>query len=163
MQITRASDYAVRVVIHLAGLPVGSTVRRSELARVGDVPEHFLSKVLQRLVHSGMVRSQRGAGGGFSLAVPAAKISMLDVVQAIEGPIRMNQCLIEGPSCERKAWCPAHQVWAETQDAVLKILGAASMEQLAAQATPGSTFAYRNHEKAITISGVSGTGRRTPG
>jgi len=147
MQITRASDYAVRVMIHLAGLPPGSTVRQSVLSRATDVSGHFLSKVLQQLVRSGLIRSQRGSGGGFALAVPAASVSLLDVVQAIEGPIRLNQCLEEGPSCERKSWCPAHRVWADAQAAVVSILGAASMASLASQVTADAVTLYRLHEK----------------
>jgi Rrf2 family protein len=157
MQITRASDYAVRVMIHLSTLAAGYTVQQSMLAKATDVPTNFLSKVLQRLVRAGMVRSQRGSGGGFALAIPAARVSLLDVVQAIEGPIRLNQCLIEGPTCERKSWCPAHQVWIETQEAVVTILGAASMERLAAQTM--SEGAYREH--ASRVDAIRGGARRT--
>jgi len=76
------------------------------------------------------------------------------VVEAIEGPVRLNQCIDEGPSCERKAWCPAHQVWAEAQAAIVNVLGAASMAALAAQAKSDSAQLYRLHEKPIWISGV---------
>jgi len=164
MQITRASDYAVRVMIHLAGLPPGSTVRQSVLSHATDVSGHFLSKVLQQLVRSRLIRSQRGSGGGFSMAVPAAGVSLLDVVEAIEGPVRLNQCLMEGPSCERKSWCPAHQVWAEAQAAVVNVLGAASMASLALQAKSDSEGLYRLHDKPVWISGVPGknAGQRTP-
>jgi len=153
MQITRASDYAVRVMIHLAGLPEGSRARQSELSKATDVSGHFLSKVLQRLVRSRLIWSQRGSGGGFGLAVPAASVSLLDVVEAIEGPVRLNQCIEEGPSCERKSWCPAHQVWAEAQASVTNVLGAASMASLALQAKSGAA-SYRLHEKPVWISGV---------
>ena len=157
MHITRATDYAVRVMIHLAGLPTGSRVRQSELSRATDVSGHFLSKVLQQLVRSRLIRSKRGSGGGFAIAVPASSISLLDVIEAIEGPVRLNQCIEEGPSCERKSWCPAHQVWAEAQAAVVRVLSAASMAALAAQAQTGSPAVYRLHEQSIPISGVPGT------
>ncbi len=151
MQITRASDYAVRVMIHLAGLPVGTQVRQSELSEATEVSGHFLSKVLQQLVRSGFVRSRRGSGGGFALAVPASDVSLLNVVEAIEGPVRLNQCIEEGPSCDRKSWCPAHQVWAEAQAAIVKVLGSKSMASLAADASNGT---YRRHENPMWISGV---------
>ncbi len=154
MQITRATDYAVRVMIHLAGLPAGSRVRQAELSKATDVSGHFLSKVLQQLVRSGLIRSQRGSGGGFAIAVPANNVSLLDVVEAVEGPVRLNQCLEEGPSCERKAWCPAHRIWAEAQASVVKVLGAASMAALAAQARGGSDALYRLHENPVWISGI---------
>lgn len=151
MQITRASDYAVRVMIHLAGLPLSSTVRQSELSKATEVSGHFLSKVLQQLVRAGLIRSQRGAGGGYALAISAASVSLLDVVEAIEGPVRLNQCTEEGPSCNRKSWCPAHQVWIEAQAAVLEVLGSNSMATLAAQA---KGLGYELHEKPVWISGV---------
>ena len=155
MQITRASDYAVRVMIHLAGLPPSSTVQQAELSKVTEVSGHFLSKVLQQLVRSRLIRSQRGAGGGYALAVSAKSVSLLDVVEAIEGPVRLNQCIEEGPSCDRKSCCPAHQVWAEAQAAIVTVLGAASMASLAERAKGGSVAAYRFHEKPVWISGLA--------
>lgn len=155
MQITRASDYAVRVMVHLAGLPASSTVRQSELAKATEVSGHFLSKVLQQLVRARLIRSQRGSGGGYALAISPASVSLLDVVQAIEGPVRLNQCIEEGPSCERKSWCPAHQVWAEAQAAVVNVLGAASMASLAAQVKSDSAARYQLHPNPVWISGAS--------
>jgi len=152
MQITRASDYAVRVMIHLAGLAPGTTVRQSELSKASEVSGHFLSKVLQQLVRSRLIRSRRGSGGGFSLAVPATSISLLEVVEAIEGPVRLNQCVEEGPSCNRKSWCPAHQVWAEAQSAVVSVLSRASMASLAARVNSTN---YAAHAKPIWIAGAA--------
>ncbi len=152
MQITRASDYAVRVMIHLAGLTPGATVRQAELSKATEVSGHFLSKVLQQLVRSRLIRSRRGSGGGFSLAVPPTSVSLLDVVEAIEGPVRLNQCIEEGPSCNRKSWCPAHQIWAEAQAAVVNVLGGTSMARLASRLVPAD---YSAHSKPVLISGVS--------
>jgi Rrf2 family protein len=151
MQITRAADYAVRVMIHLANLPPASTVRQHELTKATDVPGHFLSKVLQQLVRSRLIRSQRGAGGGYVLAVAAERVSLLDVLEAVEGPMRLNQCIEEGPSCARKPWCPAHEIWAEAQAAVTNVLGGSSMANLAARARGMS---YSLHEKTVWIAGV---------
>ena len=152
MKITRASDYAVRVMIHLAGLPPGSTLQQSELSKATEVSGHFLSKVLQQLVRARLIRSQRGSGGGYALATSASNVSLLDVVEAMEGPVRLNQCLDEGPSCNRKSWCPAHEIWAEAQMAIVRVLGAASMAALAARAKTNST--YSSHDKPLWISGV---------
>jgi Rrf2 family protein len=104
------------------------------MSKATEVSGHFLSKVLQQLVRARLIHSQRGSGGGYALAVPAASISLLDVVQAMEGPLRLNQCIEEGLSCERKAWCPAHHVWAEAQAAITTVLGASSVATLAAEA-----------------------------
>ena len=138
MQITRASDYAVRVVVHLAGLPPGVNVRRPDIAKATNVAGSFLSKVLQQLAQAGIVSSQRGTGGGFQLAVPSEAISLLDVVEAMEGPLRLNTCLEAGPSCERKAWCPAHEVWFEAQLALKHVLRNALVAKLAERVAEGS-------------------------
>lgn len=154
MQITRAADYAVRVMIHLAGLPSGSNVRQSELAAATGVSGHFLSKVLQQLVRTGLIRSQRGLGGGYVLAQSAGKISLLAIVAAIEGSVRLNQCLEEGPSCERKASCPAHDVWVEAQLAVEKVLGGVTVAELAQRAKAGGP-SYARHAGPFDIERVS--------
>jgi Rrf2 family protein len=160
VQITRASDYAVRVMIHLAGLPPGATVRQPELSAATEVSGHFLSKVLQQLVRARLIRSQRGAGGGYAMTIPAASISLLEVVEAIEGPVRLNQCIEEGPSCDRKTWCPAHQVWAQAQAAITTVLGGTSMAALAARAKGTS---YHLHERTVWIAGVPKKVKEKPG
>ena len=131
MQITRATDYAVRVTIHLAMTPVSARVHGPALARAIDAPESFVSKVLQQLVQAGLVTSQRGMRGGFQLARRAADISLLEVVEAIEGRTKINLCVPQGPNCSRKDWCGAHPVWMEAQEALVKVLAKASIAQLA--------------------------------
>jgi Rrf2 family protein len=131
MQLTRAADYAVRIMIHMAQLPEGSRERTATLAKTGGVPREFLSKVLQRLVKVGLLRSHRGSSGGFQLSHPAANVSLLDVIEAIEGPTHLNQCLISENACERHATCPAHPVWIEAQEQLVKLLGGVSLADMA--------------------------------
>src|SRR3974390_427433 len=83
MQITRATDYAVRVMVHLASAPHGQKYPLNELAIATGVQQSFLSKILQRLVHQGMLLSQRGSGGGFVLNRAPDQITLFDVVQSI--------------------------------------------------------------------------------
>src|SRR5208283_1678237 len=80
MQLTRAADYAVRVMIHMAGLPPGTRASRSELAEAVDCPEQFLSKVLQSLTRGGLVASHRGNTGGFELPGEHRTATLLEVV-----------------------------------------------------------------------------------
>jgi Rrf2 family protein len=133
MQLTRAADYAVRVMIHLAGLPPGMRASRGELARAAECPEQFLSKVLQSLTRAGLVISHRGNTGGFELPEAHRGATMLNVVQAIEGPVRLNLCLTSDHTCSRQGWCPAHEVWAEAQEAMLGVLQSVSIDNLAAK------------------------------
>jgi len=131
MQLTRAADYAVRVMIHLAGLPPASRVSRSELSVAAECPEQFLSKVLQNLTRAGLVISHRGNTGGFELEESHRFASLLQVIEAIEGPIRLNLCLTSDHACNRQGWCPAHPVWANAQEAMVKVLGATNISELA--------------------------------
>ncbi len=115
MQITRATDYAVRIMIFMSTLPPATRIAVSDVARGIAAPESFVSKILQQLVQRGMVASHRGTGGGFELAVDPNNISLLDVVEMVEGPLQINLCLGGEPSCDRKSWCGAHPIWGEAQ------------------------------------------------
>jgi Rrf2 family protein len=134
MQLTRAADYAVRVMVHLAGLPPETRASRAELAVAAECPEQFLSKVLQSLTRAGLVLSHRGNTGGFELPNIHRAATLLEVVEAIEGPIRLNVCLNSDRSCTRQEWCPAHDVWVSAQSAVAQVLRDATISVLAQQA-----------------------------
>lgn len=130
MQLTRAADYALRVMIHLAGLPPGTRTPRSDLAAAADCPEQFLSKVLQYLTRAGLVTSHRGNTGGFELPETHRHASVFEVVEAVEGPIHLNMCLA-GEVCQRQSWCPVHPVWAEAQESMIGVLRSAHIHELA--------------------------------
>jgi Rrf2 family protein len=138
MQLTRAADYGVRVMIHLAGPSKEERVSLPELAEATDAPESFLSKVLQALSHAGLISSRRGQSGGFQISPRGYAASMREVIEAIEGPICLNVCLVSGRSCHRKAHCPAHPVWAQAQLAMLEVLSGAKVANLASEAQPAA-------------------------
>ena len=133
MQLTRAADYAVRVMIHMAGLPPGTRTSRTELANAAQCPEQFLSKVLQDLTRAGLVVSHRGNTGGFELPQVHYGASVLEIVEAVEGPIRLNVCLTGEHACERQGWCPAHCVWGRAQEALTGVLRDTSIAEMAKQ------------------------------
>lgn len=135
MQITRATDYAVRVMVHLAALPEGKKAQLNTLAEMTEVRGTFLSKILQRLVHQGFVSSYRGTGGGFCLKMPAEHVTLLQVIESMEGPTRLNVCIKEGPGCVRKSWCAVHPVWRDAQSALTNVLGGMSVAELAKTTT----------------------------
>jgi len=136
MQLTRAADYAVRVMIQLAILPSTERVSLPSLARATGAPESFLSKVLQGLARARLITSQRGQSGGFRIALRGRQASMREVIEAIDGEICLNVCLTHGRSCPRKAHCPAHPVWVRAQQAMLQVLSGSSIAAMAAQASP---------------------------
>jgi Rrf2 family protein len=121
-------------MIHLAGLPPETRASRAELALAAECPEQFLSKVLQNLTRAGLVLSHRGNTGGFELPNIRRSTTVLEVVEAIEGPMRLNVCLNSDRSCARQEWCPAHDVWVSAQAAVAQVLRDATIIELARQA-----------------------------
>ncbi len=135
MQLTRAADYAVRVMIHLAGLPPGTRVSQADLAKAVECPSPFLAKVLQRLARAGLILTRRGNAGGIELPEAHRSASMLTVVEAIEGPVQLNVCLEPERGCSRQGWCPASGVWAACQVALTNILRSATMDDLARRAS----------------------------
>lgn len=138
MQLTRAADYAVRVMIHLASLPPGTRLPLNALAAAVQVPESFLSKVLQSLTRSGLVASRRGTDGGFTLASGTLGATMLDVIQAIDGPIQLNVCLSQERSCPRSGTCPAHPVWVRAQEGLVRALSDTKLSELGARSRTAS-------------------------
>jgi Rrf2 family protein len=131
MQLTRAADYAVRVMVHLAAAAPGMRVSRTELAGVVDCPEQFLSKVLQSLTRAGLVTSHRGNTGGFELPPTRRSASMLDIIEAVEGPIRLNVCLNSPSECTHQATCPTYPVWEQAQKAMTEVLRSATIDAMA--------------------------------
>jgi Rrf2 family iron-sulfur cluster assembly transcriptional regulator len=148
MQLTRAADYAVRVMIHLATLPEHERMLLPALAHATGTPQSFLSKVLQALCRAGFIASRRGQSGGFEILPPGRNASIRAVIEAIEGPICLNLCLISGVSCSRKSYCPAHPIWAKAQEAMLAVLDTATVADLALQAATKPARAVRGKSKS---------------
>lgn len=133
MELTRKGEYAIRGIIHLAQLPPGKVALISEIAEATGVPQTFLAKILQNFAKIGIVQSFRGAGGGFMLGRSASKITLREVVEAVEGPIVPNRCLIGSGTCERDSTCGVHPVWRQVQRNVVEILDGVTIEELAAR------------------------------
>lgn len=144
MQLTRAADYGVRVMVHLAMLPEGKRALLPDLAGATDAPGSFLSKVLQALAHAEMISSRRGKTGGFAILPRGRDASMRQVIEAIDGPVSLNVCLDGGKDCERKSWCPAHAVWARAQRAMMDVLMSISVTEMAARASSNPNFPGAN-------------------
>lgn len=124
MQITRQADYAVRAVYHLTKLGPESRAATSQIAEEQHIPPSFLAKIISQLSVAGLLHTSRGARGGVSLARDPEEISLLDVVEAIDGPILLNECVADSGACDFTEDCPIRPIWCEAQqDLVGKLQG----------------------------------------
>jgi Rrf2 family protein len=131
MRLTREGDYAVRIVVDLAGRPRGDVVRTEDLTVSTGVPRPYLAKIVQALARARLVQTRPGPGGGVSLLPPPASITLRQMVEAIEGPIHLNRCLVRSGECPRDAFCSVHPVWARIQSVLVRELEAVSARDLA--------------------------------
>jgi Rrf2 family protein len=121
MEITREADYAIRCILYLSNKQ-GEISMVEDIASEMQIPKSFLAKIVQKLARASLVKSFRGVKGGFQLARPPVEISLLDVVEAIEGEVVMNVCALDHMLCSRSASCPVHPVWTEIRKDFRKIL-----------------------------------------
>jgi Rrf2 family protein len=117
MLVTRETDYAVRCILYLAQ-DRDRTASVTEVARAMHIPKSFLAKILQRLVRNGILESVRGAQGGFRLAMKPSEISLLAIMEAIQGPAVINVCAVDSKRCKMSAACAVHPVWVEIRKEV---------------------------------------------
>jgi Rrf2 family transcriptional regulator, iron-sulfur cluster assembly transcription factor len=129
--LTRKGDYAIRAMVYLAQQPADSITLVNEISQQVEAPKHFLFKIFQELGKNGFVKSTRGSNGGYSLAKPSNEISLLDIIEAIEGPIIPNRCISSDFKCGLKPGCPVHPIWHKMEHAIKSILSEATLEALA--------------------------------
>jgi Rrf2 family protein len=130
MQITRQADYAVRAVRYLAAQGPNQRAATSTVAQEMKIPPSFLAKIISQLSIAGLLHTSRGARGGVTLAREPKDISLLDVVEAIDGPILLNDCVGDPGSCSFTKECLVHPVWQEVQADLVKRLREARFDRL---------------------------------
>ncbi|MBC8333424.1 MAG: Rrf2 family transcriptional regulator [Anaerolineales bacterium] len=123
MQITRQADYAVRAVYYLSTLGNGKRAATSKIASEQHIPPSFLAKIVSQLSVAGLLHTSRGARGGVSLARGPEEISLLDVVEAIDGPIYLNECVGNNGVCSFEDSCLMRAVWCDAQKDLVDRLG----------------------------------------
>lgn len=109
--ITRQADYAVRSVLDLALRQPEEAAYSRDIAERQNIPPSFLAKILTRLAAHGIVQTQRGVNGGVRLARAAETITLLEVVEAIDGPLTLNLCVRHPGLCPRELDCVVHPIW----------------------------------------------------
>jgi Rrf2 family iron-sulfur cluster assembly transcriptional regulator len=137
LQLTMTGEYAVRAMIHLATLPPDATAQIADISREWDVPEAFLRKIMSQLSRAGLVSTYRGNGGGVALGREAGAITLLHVIECIEGDLALNACIADPGVCHRVPTCPVHSVWCEAQHKLREILAGRTLADLAGQSPHG--------------------------
>jgi Rrf2 family protein len=122
MQITRQADYAIRAVRYLARQELNQRAATSTVAKEMNIPPSFLAKIISQLSIAGLLHTSRGARGGVTLARAASEISLLDVVEAIDGPILLNECVGDPENCPFMDDCLVHPIWIEAQENLVRQL-----------------------------------------
>jgi Rrf2 family protein len=128
---TRRTDYGIRALLYLAEQPEGRA-KADDIATAMDIPRGFLPQVLQVLQRARLVTSRPSRHGGYALARPAAEISILDVVEALEGPLADQECALRGGPCRWDEVCALHWVWSSARDALAGQLASATLADVAA-------------------------------
>ena len=130
MQITRQADYALRAMLYLAKLEPNKRAATSQIAEEMEIPASFLAKIISQLSIAGLIHTSRGAHGGVLLARKPEKICLLDVVEAIDGPIALNECTLDPSICVFGESCPIHEVWCEAQKELVDKLKRSTFDEL---------------------------------
>jgi Rrf2 family protein len=119
---SNACAYAIRAMTHLAMVRPDGYLLLEELCEGTDLPRHFIAKIFQDLVRKGLLVSAKGRGGGFALARPPAEIRLSDIVEAIDGVIEADQCVVGMAQCDDRQPCPYHDTWKGVKNQILAFL-----------------------------------------
>jgi Rrf2 family protein len=129
-------QYAIRALVHLARREGEGPALGRDIAAREEIPKSFLSKILHQLVVKGLVRSQKGPGGGFSLARPAAAITIADITEAVDGgPVATHRCLLGLAECSDATACALHESWKKLKQDYDRNIGPLTLADLARSAT----------------------------
>ena len=128
MHITLETDYAIRIVDRL--LKAGGRLDARTISERTDVSPRFALKILHKLVSGGLVKSYKGAGGGYEIAVKAEEISLYDIVELMEGTYRFSRCVGDGYNCTCELPCAYKKVFSNISDEVCKMLRKQTFDKL---------------------------------
>ena len=139
MRITKAADYAIRCVLFLSESDDKQVSQRVRIAEAMDIPAHFLAKIVQKLAVAGIVRIARGPAGGCQLIKTPDDVTLLDVIEAVDGRIIVSDCLMGSGICSRERKCPIRSAWTRIGGNLRKQLGSVTFASLIENSTQRST------------------------
>lgn len=130
MLLSRACEYGIQAVLYLAKHREAPYISIKEIAERNNISFHFLGKILQTLTQKGLLISYKGPKGGVQLAKSPAKITVLQVVEAIDGLDFFQKCVIGMPACGDEAPCALHTKWGKIRQEIYEMLSDKSIAQL---------------------------------
>jgi Rrf2 family protein len=130
MRLTRAGEYAVRCALYLSSGDPDKIVSRKEICGEMEIPAQFLTKIAQQLAKAKILEVVQGAKGGYRLLIAPEKLTLLDVIEAIEGELFLNDCVLRPESCFRSTTCAVHRIWENARDHLRRTLSQATMDKL---------------------------------
>ena len=133
-QISRRADYAVRIMIELGLLQERERISSRQISRKTSVPKAFLHKITADLVKANLVATYAGPAGGLMLRRPLDQVNLLHILEAVEGPVCLNICLLDPDECNRQAVCPAHDFWGDLQLNIAQQLKEMTLQKLVDEA-----------------------------
>ena len=137
MQITKQADYALRAMTYLAKTEENQRSSTSQIAREQHIPSSFLAKIISQLSIAGLISTSRGAKGGVKLARKPEEITVLEVVEAIDGPIVINDCTISLSACPFGEDCALQPIWCEVQSHLVEKLRSTTFASIMKPSTEG--------------------------
>ena len=129
LELTRRGDYGVRAMLTLAA-PDAGQMTAAQLAAATDIPPSLVAQVMGELVRAGLVANRRGRSGGYRLARAPEEVSLLDVIEAVEGDPRRRTCVLRGGPCGRDGTCGVHDAFFRAQEAVFETLADVSLDEV---------------------------------
>jgi Rrf2 family protein len=132
MIFSNATEYAIRGLSELAARNTRGPVLLDDLIEGTDLPRDFLAKIFQKLVRAGLLRSARGRGGGFSLAREQHEITLMHIIEAIEGPQLMDKCVVGLARCNDAMPCSQHDLYKPIRQRLKDYLRTTTLADLAA-------------------------------
>ncbi len=131
MIYSRSAEYAIRAFVQLARVPEGKYAMVKQIAQDADIPSHFLAKILQQLARKGFLRSSKGPTGGFSLRMPATDLTLLAIVDSVDGLADFERCPAGMAECNDQAPCGMHDNWKALRNRIMEYLERTTIEDLA--------------------------------
>ncbi len=131
MGLTRKADYAIRMMADLAQLSDSQWVDVGVIAQRQDVTRPFMAKIASQATVAGLLTTQRGKGGGLALSQSSDKITLMQILEAMDGPIVLNQCTFEPSRCPRSNQCAVHPIWEKAQQQLDELLSNTFLSEVA--------------------------------